>query len=255
MKKRIISLIIAAVLLLGAMPLVSSCSPPPELSEVYDRLVYLLDGAEAVNDIFYGEGLVSYNDYGFEIDGEHQDTLFGEDDYNSVLEGQDIYIYYTEVLDTYKNKDGVVIEQYKSIDEIKEEAEKYYSKSYLEDVYKMIFIDDYYGSGARAKYMDEVREYSEDDGKGGYVIKEYTVLYEYAYHKPLITEERPATVYNYDTMKIVAPSTGEKLVVEIEGYNEKYYDPETLKEASGWHTVTLYFVLQDGEWFLDGPSY
>ncbi|MBQ9768760.1 MAG: hypothetical protein IJW27_01010 [Clostridia bacterium] len=253
MKKRIISLVIAAVLLLGAVPVVSSCSPPPELSEVKDRLVYLLRGVEPINNIFFGEGLVSYNDYGFEIDGVHQDGLFGEDDYNSTLEGEDIYLYYTEVLESYATKDGNIIEQYKTIAEIKAEAEKYYSKSYLETVYPIVFVDDYYGEhghGTRAKYIEETEEYMENGE-----IKSRVILYEYAYHNPQITAESPATVYDFDTMEIVVPSTGETLIVEIQGYNENYYDPDTGKLETGWHKVILQFVLQDGEWYLDGPSY
>lgn len=234
MKKVLLSLIIIATLL-AFLP---SCSPPPQLSEVYDRLVYLLDGSRGVNDIFFGEGLVSYNDLG---------GIYDDDEYNSTLEGTNIYMYYSEVLKSYKTADGKEISQYESVDEIKAEAEKYYSSSYLRKVYPKLFVDDYYGEnglGSRAKYL-EIKD--EDTG--------VTTFCEYIYHDPVITAENPATVYDYTTMKIVEPSSGDTLIVEIRGYNAKFYDPETGKLGSGWHTVSLQFVLEDGQWFLDGPSY
>ncbi len=234
MKKILLSLTIIA-LLLTFLP---SCSPPPELSEVYDRLVYLLDGSREVNEIFFGEGLVSYNDQG---------GLYDEGEYNSALEGTDIYMYYTEVLKVYKTGDGKEITQYQSVNEIKAEAEKYYSSSYLRKLYPTMFVDDYYGEnglGTRAKYLEITDE-----------MTGVTTFCEYAYHDPLITLENPATVYKYETMKIVEPSSGDTLIVEIEGYNAKFYDPETGKLGSGWHTVTLQFIKENGQWFLDGPSY
>lgn len=237
MKKKIFAFFITVITVLNIFAL-ASCSPPPELYEVYDRLVYLLEGSRPVNEIFFGEGLVSYNDNG---------GLYDDDEYNSTLEGTDIYMYYTEVLPSYKTADGKEITQYRSVNEIKAEAEKYYSSSYLNKVYPKLFVDDYYGDqglGTRAKYL-EIK--NEETGK--------TTFCEYVYHSPVLTEENPATVYNYETMKIVEPSSGDTLIVEIQGYNKKYFDPESGEMKSGWHTVTLQFIIENGQWFLDGPSY
>ena len=249
--KKIICLLLALILVAGAIPMMASCSPPPALADVKDRLVYLIKGAEAVNDIFFGEGLVSDNDVGLEFDGEHYEGLFGEDEYNSALEGQDIYIYYTRVPESYTTKDGIKKTQFTSVAEIKAEAEKYYSKDYLRKIYPSIFVDDYYGENGlntRAKYL-ELEVY---DMFGN--AKEKLALHEYAYHSPIITKENPATVYDLESMKIVTPSSATLLLVEIQGYGT-YFDPDKGEKVTGWHSVLLQFALQDGEWYLDGPSY
>ncbi len=219
--------------------------PPPELSEVKDRIIYLIEGSSYVNDIFFGEGLVSYND---------KSSLYGKDEYNSTLEGQDINMYYTEVLPSYTANDGKEIAQFTRIDQIKAEAEKYYSHSYLDGIYQIIFVDDYYSEdGTRAKYIEQSEEKVKlENGKT--VTYTEIKLFEYAYHSPKFTAEKPQSIYNYDTMEIVAPSSAEVLIVEIEAYGS-YFIPETEETKTGWHTVTLQFVLQDGQWLLDGPSY
>jgi hypothetical protein len=56
-------------------------------------------------------------------------------------------------------------------------------------------------------------------------------------------------------MKIIDPSTDTYLVVSIRGYNENYLDPATAEIKTGWHEVQLRFVKENGEWFLDSPSY
>jgi hypothetical protein len=58
-----------------------------------------------------------------------------------------------------------------------------------------------------------------------------------------ITEKR---IYNYDSMEIVRPSKANRITVEIDSY----------LEGSEEHlTVRLSLVKQDGEWYLDSPTY
>ncbi len=218
MKKQIISIILSAVFLILSCASLVSCAPP-ELSEVKDRLVWLIETAKPINDVLYGDGLLSvYDIYGF------------DDEYNSWFEGEDHYFYYSEIVEGYRNENGDIIDQkYDSVQSIRDDAAKVYSSSYMKKIEQTFFIDDYEGGEKR--------------------------FCKYNYAEPYITDENPATVYNYDTMEIVVPSSSNTLIVELQGYNEKFYDPETGDIGSGWHKVRLQFILEGGQWFLDGPSY
>ena len=231
MKKQIISIILAAIFLFLSCACLVSCAPP-ELAEVKDRLVWLIETAKPINDVLYGDGLLSvYDIYGF------------DDEYNSWFEGEDHYFYYSEIVESYRDENGDIVEQkYDSVQSIKDDAAKVYSSSYMQKINQTFFIDDYEG-GHRAKYF----EVTDDGGEKRFC--------KYNYSEPYITEENPATIYDYDTMEIVVPSSGTTLIVELQGYNEKYFDPETGDIGSGWHKVTLQFILEGGQWFLDGPSY
>ena len=58
-----------------------------------------------------------------------------------------------------------------------------------------------------------------------------------------VTEKR---LYDYDSMQIVRPSSANKITVLIDSHLEG--QTEILP-------VRLSFILQDGEWYLNSPSY
>ena len=241
--KKIISFALALFLL--ALPLCQmlSCAPPP-LEDVKDRLVQLIKDSYLVNEIVYGDGLSSMHD----ISGE-------DDNYNSWFEGEDKYAYYSEIPASYRNENGELIEQFSSIAQIKEAIEGVYSNKYTTEIYSDIFTDDYAG-GKRAKYLEidfsDPNGELEDTGDGE---KRLTFCKYHGDINIFITEENPQTVYNYDTIKIIDPSTDSYIVISIQGYNEKYLNPKTGEIESGWHEVQLRFVKENGNWYLDSPSY
>ncbi len=55
--KKILSICLCAIMLL---PLLSSCSKPPEYSEIEERFIELVEASGEVNMIFFGDGLETY---------------------------------------------------------------------------------------------------------------------------------------------------------------------------------------------------
>ena len=135
---------------------------------------------------------------------------------------------------------------YMDISSIKAAAEAVYSLDYLTDVYSSVFDgirSDYTDSSSSvllARYIEEASE----DGGTPYLRKSNVV-------EPLFTEQR---TYYYDTMQIVKPYNTDRVNVTIEAEGT-YFSSETMKVETGRHTVRLSFVLQDGAWRLDSPTY
>lgn len=102
MKKDITFLIVIFLVL----PLLVSCSKPPELEEIKPIIEKLLADAVEINDIFYGEGLP--------VSSEHDSA------------------YYSPVVEESK---------YKTQAEIKTAAQKVYSDSYLNSIENVMFED------------------------------------------------------------------------------------------------------------------
>ena len=57
MKKRILTLAIAAVMLLAVFAGLTSCSKPPEYSEIEDRFRELVEASYEINKVIFGKGL------------------------------------------------------------------------------------------------------------------------------------------------------------------------------------------------------
>ena len=68
-------------------------------------------------------------------------------------------------------------------------------------------------------------------------------LYQSQYVDALVEGVR---VYDYASMKIVEGSNATRIRVSIPSYTEKHPDV--------WTNVTLSFVLENGDWYLDSPS-
>ena len=68
-------------------------------------------------------------------------------------------------------------------------------------------------------------------------------MYQNSYVEPIVTGTR---VYDYATMRIVSPSRGDYIIVEIDSYAENKPDE--------WVTIDLAFVYENDNWYLDGPS-
>ena len=295
MKKRLIKIISTLTLTLLLLSCLPSCSSAPELGEVKDTFIALIEASAEVNDIFFGAGLPVYerdsSGSGAALYDEDSKTyywIFEEEDKTIVKfydneTKENIYLektsekagvdaYYTDgqgnfyYLTEYKEAEGTYIYdensplnydyvridcKYQDVESIMKLAESVYSKAYLkgEDyregdtgyggVYSVIF--DGVAAGTEiiyARYMDG------NSSSDNYFLKSNSF-------EPFFEEQ---TTYDYSTMKIVKPSTAESVNVEITAYG-RYIDYEKVEVVTGEHTVTLRFVLEDGEWRLDTPTY
>ncbi|MBQ9162285.1 MAG: hypothetical protein IJX74_03320 [Clostridia bacterium] len=117
---------------------------------------------------------------------------------------------------------------FSSIDEIKAAAEQVYCDEYLESLYESLF------TGYTAEELGTVLlpKYSEDEKS----------LYQNSTVTPLTSG---AKVYDYATMTILSDSTETTVRVEIEAYDED--------DADERFTLTLSFVYENGDWYLNSP--
>lgn len=184
MKKTAI-LLLALIMAAGVF---SSCaSEPPQLGEVKDELVALVEASYGINGIFFGDGLETYA-RGGKFDKEHHLYDGNDSEYAS-------YEYVTEDCG------------YLFTEKIKTDAEKVYTLDYLEGIYTMAFdgyADENTGAVTTARYLDV----------NGWLMK-----YAYGDSDPfnILPGKR---VYDFDTMEIVKPSTAKYLNVEINSHLE-----------------------------------
>ncbi len=208
-KKRIFSLLMAVLLVLTLLSSVTSCaSKPPKLELVYDRLVELIEASHEINVVMFGAGLPVYPR------GTDEDNL--------------IHRYYGVVEDGREFVSGY--SKFYRIEMIKEAASEVYSEAYCSSVFDSLFTG--YASNVVGGSILPAR-YSEDEQK----------MYQNSYVEPIVTGTR---VYDYATMRIVSPSRGDYIIVEIDSYAENKPDE--------WVTIDLAFVYENDNWYLDGPS-
>ncbi len=209
-------LLLMLSLIIGCCTSLAGCSNSPQVEDVYDRVVSLIEASYEINTVVYGPGLPTYA-RGSEF-SELNHIYFG------VSEGGN-YEFVTE-----RSKFG-------SIDAIKQRAEQIYSKSILEDVlYKAIFegyaVEDGAGGAVYgvARYRDVSERFSvsideDEDGKDGNI---------------LFTSMR---VYDYSTMQVRSLGREDACAVTMDSWL-----PETPEKVEN---VELILVLQDGQWYLD----
>ena len=187
----------------------------PELESVKPRFAELIEASYELNEIFFGAGLETYARDG-EFATEHRI-------YDDVSSGYDNYELVKENL------------KYFDAQAIMEAAEKVYSADYLDGIYTMAFdgyADSTTGVVTTARYLM--------DG---------TKLLRYSYGNEdsfdiLRGKQRR---YDLDSMKITRPSRANFVSLSIDSY--------LIGDEDNILNVTLRFVLQDGEWYLDSPTY
>lgn len=261
--------------------ILSSCSSAPAAEELEPRLRELVEASYDVNEIFFGAGLPTYprveklTDRPFSYDSDtgvyylfFTDEKLGEmlmyydrataeykfmrvlpagsdshgvDDYvapdgrvfapaNDYVEPEVEYVYTDEDVPNY---DVVRVDcGYTSIDDLKRAAEKVYTADFLKQIYEGAFDGVAYAetgySGVRsARFIEQsmlLRQYNELD-----------------------SHELARRVYDYSTIKIIRPSNAQRVNLTIDTHLEG--EDEIL-------TVRLTLILgEDGEWYLDTPTY
>jgi len=135
-------------------------------------------------------------------------------------------VYYNDNVSGY-NKVLLDNSEYLSIDDIKAAADKIFSDEYLSELYESAFdgimISD---TNAYVRFYDNTEWLYQNIDAGEFSLSE--------------------RIYDYSTMEIVKPSNSKYVTVSIESYTLK--DPKR-------RTVDLTFVYENGDWFLDSPTY
>lgn len=208
MKIKCISLLLSLMMIFTAvLPLSSCAAKPPKLEDIYDRLVEVIENSHEINVVLFGAGLPVYPRDSAEDKLLHR--YYGVAD-----DGREFVSIYAK---------------YAGIEHIKEAAAEVYSEAYRYSLFETLFTG--FASDMVANSILPAR-YSEDE----------QWLYQNKNVEPLISDVR---VYDYASMKIVTPSRGDYIIVEINSYTESY--PE-------WTTIDLTFVYENNNWYLDGPS-
>ena len=182
--KRILTLLLAALMLAGSAVGLASCSasePAPDIDQVYDRLVQVIEASHEVNVLLFGAGLPVYPR------GDAEDELVHR--YYGVADnGQQFVTPYAK---------------YTSIAEMQAAIAAVYSTEYRESLYESLF------TGFAADEMSVVMpaRFSEDE----------RFLYMSKYVDPLVDGVR---VYDYASMEIISYSHSSRLRVSINSYTE-----------------------------------
>ena len=182
--KRILTLLLAVLMLAGSAVGLASCSasePAPDIDQVYDRLVQVIEASHEVNVLLFGAGLPVYPR------GDAEDELVHR--YYGVADnGQQFVTPYAK---------------YASIAEMQAAIAAVYSTEYRESLYESLF------TGFAADEMSVIMpaRFSEDE----------RFLYMSKYVDPLVDGVR---VYDYASMEIVSYSHSSRLRVSINSYTE-----------------------------------
>ena len=191
--KRILTLLLAVLMLAGSAVGLASCSasePAPDIDQVYDRLVQVIEASHEVNVLLFGAGLPVYPR------GDAEDELVHR--YYGVADnGQQFVTPYAK---------------YASIAEMQAAIAAVYSTEYRESLYESLF------TGFAADEMSVIMpaRFSEDE----------RFLYMSKYVDPLVDGVR---VYDYASMEIISYSHSSRLRVSVNSYTEDR--PEEWKQV------------------------
>ncbi len=215
LKFRILVICLAVCILVGATAWIIAARPKaPQVEEIYDRVVELIEDSYALNTVFWGAGLPVYA----------ADSTFAE---------------FTHMYYSFSQKEyyEIVTEEaaFHSEEEICKAAELVFGTEYLESViYPAAFvgyaIDDSMGDAAYAyaRYMLQSEYFCQSTAKDDNYLK------------------FGMRIYDYSSMQVIKPSTANACKVSINSWLEDSPDEQK--------SVILNLVKQDGNWYLDSFS-
>ena len=292
MKKiiKIAACLFALVIIAGSM---ISCSNPPELEDVKDTFIALIEASVEVNDIFFGEGLPTY----MRVEGDGNLIYLAEHNayYAFITDGERSILKYKIGDDAWKYAEKTA--EAENMEALYKDSEGnfYYPIEFDESQYEYVYGDgadehyDYVRVDCKYQSIEAIQAFAEtvytqgylkgdnykegDLGYGGVyaaMFDGFTLGTEISYARYRTDDSIDGfyllksnefepyftehKTYDYSTMKIVKPSKAQHVNVEIAA-NGRYIDYENFEVRTGEHTVTLIFVFENGEWRLDTPTY
>ena len=185
--KKVIAGVLALVVLAVSGVLVFQYAAAPDIEDIYDRMVYLIETSQDVNALIYGCGVPVWEDDSEFVDFEH--IYYGSE---NTAEAYEI------VMPNAK---------YLSIQQMKEDLEMIYSKAYLEEVVYNAIFDGYAISDNAGSSAVSVARYYEED----------VYLWQSKEYKTHFTGIR---VYDYSTMQVRSLGKTDRCVVTINTWLE-----------------------------------
>ena len=183
--KRILLILLVVIIVLMASCCDAPRDPAPEIDEVYDRLVQVIEASHEVNVLLFGAGLPVYPR------GDAEDELVHR--YYGVADNGLEYV--------------TPYAKYVSVMDMKSAISAVYSVEYRQSLYESLFTG--YADGELSVVMPA--RFSEDD----------RYLYQNKHVEPLVKGVR---VYDYATMEIMKGSTASHIRVSVSSYSESYPD-------------------------------
>lgn len=212
MKKVLCSFLCLLLSLFFCLSLVS-CSRPPKLEDVRDRVIELIEASYEINDLLLGKGLPVY-------DRNDETYAYLYDPYLSPL--------HSNLLPTY---DVVTPDSpYQTIQSIKDAASRVYSADLLSPLFVTAF-DGHVLTGLDGKTVSSDPTFAEDEN----------ALYQSVFRENHLTAGK--RIFDYSSMKITRPGSKSAFFVTLNSYPES--DPSAVSPSR------LRFVLQNGSWYLD----
>jgi len=205
--------IFTAVLILVGVLLgcVGCAGRAPNLEQIYDRVVALIEDSYELNEIFYGKGL-PYCDRNLPI----YESMYR--DYTKLGYTKDYHIVSTQA-------------RYHTVEEIKQAAAKVYSSALLESsVYPSMFDGLVQSTpGSTSKYLPA--RYIQDN------TDLYILIEDEGEKHPI------PLIYDYASMEIIRPSNASRVSISINAWEEG--KPDRVIE------MKLFLVMENGVWLLD----
>ncbi len=207
MKKKILS-ILCAVALIAGLSGCGGCSKAPKKEELFDRVVELTEQARRLNVAFYGAGLPTY---------DKESPI-----YRGVYEADS---------SVYKQNYSIVDPRcgLGSVAELKEAAEKVYSRDLLEQqVYPAVFDGLTASIGGTSSVA--VARYQEDGGNF-YCLDSAK------------EDARAELVFDFGTMKVIKPSNAKRVLLTMDAWE--------VGKPEAKFSYRMVLANIDGTWYLD----
>ena len=204
-----------ALVIICLSAFVSCGAKAPNLAELKPEFVALVEASYEVNEMFFGEGLPTY-ERGGDYDKEYK--LYNNDDNE--------YAYYEYV----KQDTG-----YYFTEQIKWKAEEVYTAEYLSGIYTMAFdgyADENTGKVTTARYLDS----------SGWLMR-----YAFGENDPFDKLAGKKRRFDFDSMAVVKPYSSGYVNVSIDSYLDGAEDERL--------NITLHFKKTSEGWRLDAPTY
>ncbi len=180
MKKFVIAFCILSLVLLFSSCVSGASGNPPEIDEVKDTFVQIIEESKEFNVIFFGEGLPTYRRDSDLSEAKHIYAQGGISGFEYIMENAGYY----------------------SVENIVDRADRVFGSDYLKDISGGAF-DGIYVDNINNMYL---RFYEDADW-----------IYQSTLENPVqVTEER---IYDYSSMEIVQPSSENFVTVKIRSYS------------------------------------